>query len=72
MADKTATGAPDEYNTDLSPGECKDWCSNDTKCVTATYQSNSGYCYIYYTRPPLTTVTGDTVFMKVVIGSTGI
>ena len=74
MADKRATGAPDKYTTDLSPGECKDRCSNDTKCVTAMYQS-SGYCYIYDNKPQLTTSTGDTVFMKVVklvIGSTGI
>ena len=70
MADKGAMGAPYDYKTDLSLGECKDLCSNDNKCVTAMYQS-SGYCFIYYHKPTLTTSTGYTVFLKVVIASSG-
>ena len=70
MAGKRATGAPDGYQTDLSLGECKDWCSNDTKCVTAMYDLN-GYCLMYYNKPVLSSSTSYTVFMKMAITSTG-
>ena len=69
MADKSAEGASDNYTTDLSPGECKDWCSNDTKCVAAMW--SSGYCFIYYNKPTLHPSTSYTVFMKTAIASSG-
>ena len=70
VAGKRAAGASDNYTTDLSPGECKDWCRNDTMCVAAMW--SSGYCFIYYNKPTLTTTsTGDSVFMKTAIASSG-
>ena len=71
VADNTATGAPYDYKSDLSLGECKDLCSNDNKCVTAMYQSSGGYCFSYDNKPTLSMYTGNTVFIKVMIASTG-
>ena len=64
ISDKSATGAPDNYTSHVQDkNKCKDWCNDYTKCVAAMYQP-SGACYIYYSKPSLSTAQGNTVFMK--------
>ena len=65
MSDKRAAGAPTNYTAIVKDKKkCKDWCIDDTKCVAVMY-TPSHACYIYYSKPSLTSATGDTVFMKV-------
>ena len=68
-----AQGASDNYTDNISEGNCKEWCSNATRCVSAMYQKNkdSGICFIYYKKPKTGGNDGSKVFMKENITSSG-
>ena len=70
---KQAEGAPDDSKADVTEGECKELCSNDTQCVAAMYQTiqASGACFIYYRKISVAKQSGHTVFMKENITSSG-
>ena len=65
--------ASDDSKTDITEGECKEWCSNDTQCVAAMYQMTqaSSTCFIYKHKINVATESGSTVFEKENITSSG-
>ena len=68
-----AQGASNNFTANISEGNCKEWCSNETKCVSAMYQQtkDGGICFIYYKKPKTGGKNGFTVFMKENITSSG-
>ena len=71
--DTEASGASNNYKKNISEGNCKEWCSNETRCVSAMYQQSkdNGICFIYYKKPQTAGKNGYKVFMKENITSSG-